>query len=79
MSKKIVLLSIFSIFMIACNSKHSSLGSINKLTVICSEEDKVQSQHIIEYFFNKRIIMTPQAEAIYSIDWIDLRTFCFYL
>ena len=72
MQKKIISFIILFIFFISCESKKSSLGDINEVTIISSNEDKVQCQHIVEYFFNSRSIMTPQEENVYSINWARL-------
>ena len=72
MSKKIIILIIVLILTPCCTVKESSRGNIDTLTIISSDEDRAVSEHIIEYYFNQRSIMTPQEEYVYSIDWIPL-------
>ena len=55
-----------------CTAKKSSRGNIDTLTIISSNEDRAASEHIIEYYFNQRSIMTPQEEYVYSINWASL-------
>ena len=71
MQKKVRLLLL--LFAINCTSKQTSIGDINQLTIISSEEDRLEARHIIEYFFNQRYINTPQNEQIYPIVWSDLK------
>ena len=73
MQKKVRLLLLLLLFAINCTSKQTSIGDINQLTIISSEEDRLEARHIIEYFFNQRYINTPQNEQIYPIVWSDLK------
>ncbi len=75
MQKKVILilLLLFLLPVIGCAGKETSTGDINQLTIISSNQDRLESRHIIEYFFNQRRINTPQDEQVYSIIWADLK------
>ena len=72
MSKKITKLILLLFLILSCTGKESSSGDINQLTIISSAKDRIESEHIVEYFFNKRFINTPQKEYVYSINWAQL-------
>ena len=69
MQKKIIQLIVFLALFASCQIKESSLGAATDITIISSNKDKLESEHIIEYFFNSSFIMTPQEEKIYSLQW----------
>ena len=52
MSKKIILSTVLLILFSGCETKESSLGEINELTIISSDEDRIQAEHILDYFLN---------------------------
>ena len=74
MSKEIIILIIALIIVPSCTAKESSIGDIDTLTIISSNEDRAASEHIVEYYFNQRAIMTPQEEHVYSIDWVSFES-----
>ena len=65
-------LVLFLLLILSCTVKESSIGDINQLTIISSDKDRLESEHIVEHFFNQRFVNTPQKEYIYSLKWADL-------
>ena len=72
MQKKTMRPVLFLLLILSCTVKESSIGDINQLTIISSAKDRLESEHIIEHFFNQRFINTPQKEHIYSLKWANL-------